>query len=324
MIRMQSSTGNSIKIIPLDRINIPDRYYSITPCPFNEEKLIRSIKEAGIIVPVRLEAGRGDHYRIISGFKRMEASIQLGLAEVPAIVEDKGDPALTFWRAVQENCGSRELHDLEKAEIVLKLKELHSVGDQALLSSCLPGLECKGTRYELDRLIALAEMSTRLKSACIRGNLLSATALEVRKWPDSEQEFMIALISSFKLGTNKQKQLVRLIADLKKIEGAGLDTVWENSGLKSLDPSTLTFDLIHQALTRTRFPVFSAHLKEWQILREGLKLPSGIKIEAPRYFDGDSITATFSAADPEEFRDKAAQLMEASRKKELDDMFSLL
>ena len=177
---MDKHFGKSIKNIQIKKINIRDRYYSISPFPFNGEKLLNSIKITGITVPVQLEAGPDKDLRVVSGFKRIHASAQAGMTEVPGIVAERGDPLLTFWRAVQENYGARELHDLEKAEIVWKLRELHSVGEPDLLSIYLPGIGLKGSRYEIDKYLKLAGLNEFLKKSCIRNILLCGTAIEIR------------------------------------------------------------------------------------------------------------------------------------------------
>ena len=321
---MDKHSGKSIKNIQIKKINIRDRYYSISPFPFNGEKLLNSIKIAGITVPVQLEAGPDKDLRVVSGFKRIYASAQAEMTKVPAIIGERGDFLLTFWRAVQENYGARELHDLEKAEIVWKLQELHSVGEPDLLSIYLPGIGLKGSRYEIDKYLKLAGLSEFLKKSCIKNILLCGTAIEVRNWPESDQVFFAGLAESLKLGTNKQKQLLRLIEDLKKKERIGLNDIWESSGLQDSDPGNLSFEKIHRVLSERRFPVLSEHQEKWKKLREGLALQQDIKLQIPRFFDGDSITVTFTAADPAEFRDKSKQLLEAYLKKELGEIYSLL
>lgn len=321
---MQNHSGNLIRYIQIEKINIKDRYYSISPFSFNEEKLLNSIKMAGITIPVLLETAQGGIFRIVSGFRRISAAVQAGMAEVPAIIAETCDPLLTFWKVVQENHGARELHDLERAEIIRKLHETHSVAEKDLLTIFLPGIGLKGSRYELDRHLTLASLSSFLKQSCFGNILLCGTAVEIKNWPEPEQRFFSGLAARFKLGVNKQKQLLRLIEELKKKERISLETLWENSGLQDEDPDDISFERIHQVLTERRFPVLSDHQEQWERLRESLHLCPGIKLQVPRYFDGDAITVTFSAASPEEFRQKTGQLLEASRKKELEDIYSLL
>ncbi len=321
---MQNHSGNLIKNIQIKKIDIRDEYYSISPFSFNDQKLLNSIKMAGVTIPVQLETAGEGVFRIISGFRRIPAAAQAGMTEVPAIITETGDPLLTFWRVVQENHGARELHDLERAEIIWKLKEVHSVAEKDLLSLYLPGIGLTGSRHEFDRHLTLASLSGFLKQSCFMNILLCGTAVEIRNWPEPEQRFFAGLAARFKLGVNKQRQLLRLIEDLKKKEKSSLDTLWKSSGLQDENPDDINFERIHQVLTERRYPVLTGHQSQWEKLREGLHLNPGIKLQAPRYFDGDAVTVTFSAASPAEFRDKAGQLLEASRKKELEEIYSLL
>ena len=323
-ISMKNQSGNLIENIQIKLIDIEDRYYSISPFSFNQEILLDSIKIAGVTVPVQLESGPDRNLRIVSGFRRIAAAAQAGIMEIPVIIRKKSDPLQTFWKVVQENYGSRMLHDLEKAEIIWKLKNLHAVEDEGLLSIYLPGIGLKGSRYELDRHLALGGLSDFLKQSCLMDILLCGTALEIKQWPESEQKFFSGIVSSFKFGTNKQKQLVRLIEDLKQKEHIGLEAIWKNCGLQGADPEEINFEKIHRILSEKRFPVLSEHLKEWEKLRESLHLHSDIKLQIPRFFDGDTITVSFSAANPVDFQDKVNQLLEASRKKELESIYSML
>ncbi len=154
--------------------------------------------------------------------------------------------------------------------------------------------------------------------------LLCGTALEIKHWPEPEQIFFTGIVAGFRLGTNKQKQLVRLIEDLKQKEHIGLEAIWKNCGLQGADPADINFEKIHRQLSEKRFPVLSEHHKNWEKLRESLHLPSDIKLQIPRFFDSDSLTVSFSAASPVDFKDKVNQLLEASRKKELESIYSLL
>ena len=117
---------------------------------------------------------------------------------------------------------------------------------------------------------------------------------------------------------------MRLIEDLKKKELASLESIWEKSGLQGTEPGELNFEKIHYSLSQMRFPVLSSHQERFKKLKENLHLGQGIKLQAPRYFDGDSVSVAFSAADISEFREKSEQLMEASGREELEEIFKLL
>lgn len=314
----------SVDQVSLERIDITDRYYSITPCPFNEERLISSIRSIGVSVPVILEPCEGETLKIVSGFRRIDALLKLGSHEVPAVIEKRKDPRRTFWRVVLENMGHRNLHEIEKAEVVFKMRTLHEVGENEILADCLPGIGLKGTRYELQRMMSLAEMKPTLKKACLEGSLMASTALEMKNWPEAEAEFIVQLINHLRLGTNKQRELVRLAGDLKRIRNTDLDRVWRDSGLAGSPPGELTFDLVKASLSRARFPELAKQIDRWNELRDDLALSPRLQLQVPRYFDGDSVTVSFKASSPDEFRDLADEVQKISRVKALEKIFALL
>jgi len=321
---MWNQTGSSVEKISTERIDFLDRYYSISPFPFNEERLFTSIKAAGVTTPVRLEGSPGNFFRIVSGFKRVAVSLRLGIEWVPAIIQQKGDPLHTFRQAALENFGTRDLHDLEKAEIIRKLVEIHLVAEAELLSLYLPSIGVKGTRYELERMLSLAALGESLKRACITEGLLCSSALEIRAWPETEQQLFVEQVARLRLGTNKQKQLLRLLEDLKKREKTSLASLWCACGLDGDGTAELGFEEIHARLSRRRYPVLAGHEARWESLKERLRLRGDIKLQVPRHFDGDRITITLSAADPAELREKAEELLAAADKKEMKEIFSLL
>ena len=321
---MRNHIENTIKYIPVERIALEDRFYSISPFCFNAEKLIRSIKIAGITTPIILEPLSSQSFRIVSGFRRVASGVEAGLEEIPAIIEKPACGLDRFWRTVQENWGSRDLHELEKAEIINKLKLLHGVDEESMLNRFLPQLGLGDSRHELERYLALAGLNSQLKKACFFGNLLPATALEIRSWPETEQDFLISLASALMLGTNKQKQVVRLIEDLKKKTRSSLESIWGAAGLGNIEQKDLNFDSVHGQLSALRYPVLSENLERFRKLRERVLPGQAIKLQAPRYFDGDRLTVSFSAADTSEFREKAQQLLKAAGNRELEDMFRLL
>jgi len=321
---MRTLYEKPIKYVPVEKIALEDRFYSIRPFCFNAETLIKSIKITGITTPVILEPLSPERLRIVSGFRRVQAAVEAGQAEIPGITDYPGGALEKFWRIVQENYGSQELHELEYAEIIGKLKELHGVDDESLLSRFLPQMGLRDSRYELERFLALAGLNDHLKKACYRGNLLCATALEIRTWPVKEQEFLTSLVSRMMLGTNKQKQVVRLIEDLKKKTGDSLESIWATTGLLDTGQEELSFEKIHGRLSAMRYPTLSKSQQEFTRLKEEILPGRRIRLQAPRYFDGEQLTVSFSATDAFEFRKKAQQLLEASSRQELKEMFSLL
>lgn len=86
------------------------------------EELIASIREVGVLQPVvvRPLAGQTDKYELIMGERRLRATKELGLANIPAIVKDTADDAM-LRDALLENLHRSQLNPLEEASAYQQL-----------------------------------------------------------------------------------------------------------------------------------------------------------------------------------------------------------
>lgn len=86
------------------------------------EELIASIREVGVLQPVvvRPLAGQTDKYELIMGERRLRATKELGLANIPAIIKDTADDAM-LRDALLENLHRSQLNPLEEASAYQQL-----------------------------------------------------------------------------------------------------------------------------------------------------------------------------------------------------------
>ena len=139
-------TGNSANVIPANKneisieliqtpANQPRRY-------FDEEKLeslTESIRKHGILEPLLVRPKNGK-YELIAGERRLRASKQAGLSEVPVIILDLDDTAATQVRLI-ENLQREDLNPLEETEGILELLSLQLKIDSSEAVKLLQRLE---------------------------------------------------------------------------------------------------------------------------------------------------------------------------------------
>ena len=91
---------------------------------YDNEKLSElkaSIKAKGVLQPI-LVREHGDEYEVVAGERRLRASRELGLEQVPVIIKDLTDKeALVI--ALVENIQREELNPIEEAEAYKRLTE---------------------------------------------------------------------------------------------------------------------------------------------------------------------------------------------------------
>lgn len=86
------------------------------------EELVASIREVGVLQPVvvRPLAGQTDKYELIMGERRLRATKELGLANIPAVIKDTADDAM-LRDALLENLHRSQLNPLEEASAYQQL-----------------------------------------------------------------------------------------------------------------------------------------------------------------------------------------------------------
>lgn len=85
------------------------------------DELKASIKEKGVLQPILVRAS-GDQYEVVAGERRLRASRELGLTQVPVIIKNVTDrEALVI--ALVENIQREELNGIEEAKAYKRLIE---------------------------------------------------------------------------------------------------------------------------------------------------------------------------------------------------------
>ena len=114
------------KVVQLERIKPdPDQPRK----SFDKEKLAelaRSIKQHGVLQPITVEFVQDDgdgFYKIISGERRYQASLSLGLEEIPCIVQSNVSQENRYAQQLIENIQREDLSPIEKARAILEYKE---------------------------------------------------------------------------------------------------------------------------------------------------------------------------------------------------------
>jgi len=86
-------------------------------------QLAQSIKEQGVIVPIKVRPAQSHLYEVVYGHRRVEAARRVGLSEIPAFVEGVDDTNALI-QALIENV---QREDMEPIDLAQALKELQDV-----------------------------------------------------------------------------------------------------------------------------------------------------------------------------------------------------
>lgn len=132
--QVPDGSGEVLRHVPVDLIDPCPGQPRRRMAPRAMEELIASVREHGVLQPIRVRP-RGERYEIITGERRWTAARWLGLREIPAVVADIDDEQAGI-QALVENIHREDLTVIERAHALarvrrsLGLSSWEAVGDR--------------------------------------------------------------------------------------------------------------------------------------------------------------------------------------------------
>lgn len=222
------------KLIALNRIKPdPDQPRK----SFDQEKLTElanSIKEHGVLQPITVEFVPDDgegFYKIISGERRYQASMSIGLDEMPCMVQNDVSAENRYAQQLIENIQREDLSPIDKATAILEYKE--KLGAQAVWDDVERTVGISEIRRK--QFISLLNLPENIQKDIV------ATGRKPSKNQITEKHARaLLLLNSF---PEKQLELFELIkTSPEPITGdAALSKAREIKGKKAIHHFTLTY-----------------------------------------------------------------------------------
>lgn len=201
-------SGPRIRMIPLDKID-PNPQQARTELG-NLEELMASIKAKGVLEPI-LVRPRHDRYEIIAGERRLVASKNVGLKEIPCIEMDvKDNEALEL--ALIENLQRKDLDVFEEADGLKALVDIYDYNHAHLAD------KIGKARSTITEIINVSRIPRRLREICKTSEITSrSTLIEIAKLDKEEDmERLITEISKRGLRREDTRELSRQLKGKQK------------------------------------------------------------------------------------------------------------
>jgi ParB family chromosome partitioning protein len=148
-------------------------------------ELMASITEKGIIEPLVVRQ-RGNRYQIIAGERRYQASVQVGLRELPVVIREVDDTEI-IEIALVENLQRKDLGPFEEAEAMAGLADKCGYTHEDLAK------RLGKSRTSVTESLALAGMPTEVRNLCRLADITSKSLL-LQIVRQQTPEKMVALI----------------------------------------------------------------------------------------------------------------------------------
>ncbi len=209
-------TQRQLKIIPIEQIRI------LNPRARNQrnfQEIVRSIAKVGLKRPVTVSARSSDSdsfkYDLVCGQGRIEAFIQLGQSQIPAmLVEAEESDCLVM--SLVENCARRQYRAVDLLEDINTLRK-RGYDDREIAEKI-------GVTQEYVRMIStlLGKGEERLVNAVEMGLLPLNMAIEIAKSDDDEVQRALTQAYAEKKLRGKKLVAVRRLIDQRRRRGKHL------------------------------------------------------------------------------------------------------
>ncbi|HUM33680.1 MAG TPA: ParB/RepB/Spo0J family partition protein [Candidatus Saccharicenans sp.] len=314
-----------MRSISLEEINFDDIRFRFT-LDKPDEKLIFSIQRAGLIEPVLVKSD-GQAFILVTGWKRVEASREAGLKEIPALVIPSESTDLDlFSLAFFESYPGKDFSLAEKALIIKKFIEF-GLSPEELIEEFLSRLELPPERQTIDLLTQLASLDWALPSIH-RGRWKLSTARLFLSFFPEERRAIISVGET--LNHNQQAELIELLFTLKKRQKVGLETILAEEEIKPLVQEAARerqprarLELL-SALRKRTFPLVTEINREMQTALRQINLSGNSRLDYDHSLEKSSLFISFEARTTEEIELLAEQLKQNVKEGKLDVLFGLL
>jgi len=315
----------------LTEIALHDHTFIVTYRP-EIQALQRSVAHVGVLTPLHLrQPFEQAPLQVVCGSKRLLACQQTGHTSVPALVYSAAELSehQAFLLALHDNLGCRVLNAVEKARLLLRLRQHFHYQPGALLQEFCALLDLPRRVETLEAYCRLATLEDSLQAAVVEGALPLETALWIGAYVAEDRQALLRLFTGLKVGTNRAREFATYIDEICQRDAcspAGL--------LQELDVPTLLADAqlsgpqklesVRHVLRQTRYPQLSTYEQRFQEAAQRLRLPPQISLRPPPYFEGQQYQVTLSFGQRQELQHYAQRLLDAAEHEALDALLELL
>jgi ParB/RepB/Spo0J family partition protein len=313
-----------LRTIPLDAISVEDRTFIITTDGHNE-RLQKSIEQVGLLCPPYIYFyDHTQYYKIVCGLRRINACVAAGWKEISACIVDKAcDEKELFLISFYDNLSHRVLNPVEQALTVLKLL-VYFTADM-VISEYLPLLGLSPTEKTLNQQLCIARLDPEIQAAVVQGRICESVAAKLALFPEEDRKALFGLFSRVHVSASKQEEIVSYCMDISLRDGIVCSEIVRDREIQDIidaDKQTLSQkgDRVRALLRRRRFPVLSGHEEKFLQQRKKLRLPGGVQLLPPPFFEGGRFRIEIEFNRTADLREKAEAVMNMADSGPLQDM----
>jgi hypothetical protein len=299
-----------VSTVPLSAINLNDRIFLIST-DTSYDNLAVSIKSVGLMNPPFL-IHKASGYRIVSGFRRINACHSLGWPDIDAKVLKPDTPELECVKlAVSDNSFQRPLNLIETSRSISLIRSM--IEEDEIFIKTATQLGLPNNLAVLKKMEILCHLPWSIQQGVLSESISLAMALDLGKLKDDIGEMFAEIFDTLKLSLNKQREILTLAGEIAVREDISVPELLAGKeirdiiGADDLDRTQKTRNLRFY-LKRRRFPELITAEKNFKSGLKKLKLGPGVQLNPPKYFEGKTYILNLSFDNLTELEDRKKTL----------------
>jgi ParB family chromosome partitioning protein len=213
---LQKDDGISNDVLAKISVNLisPNPYQPRTEFdPRALDELKKSILENGLIQPITVRRVSKDHYELISGERRLRASKEIGIKEIPAYIIHVETKEMMLALSLIENIQREKLNAIEIANAYKRLM------DECNLSQEEIAVKVGKDRTTVTNTIRLLKLPGKIQQSLIKNEITSGHARSLINLPDEilQLEILEKIIKQ-NLSVRKVEEIVRKYLNSKNVK----------------------------------------------------------------------------------------------------------
>jgi len=274
-----------------------------------DEKLISSVEETGVINPPLLVAGEdierllNDSSRdapihagrsgnrgilLLCGFRRVSAARAAGLADIDALLVENPRGLTEILRVWLKDAASiANLSDIEKVTLAKKLYSLSPRNMDDFIDDLSSIFGRTVTPGYLQSLFTILDCDHAALIACHRGILRADELLRLKLHPEIDETEASALLTAISATSRERKEIIRLMEILAGKEPGKLKRFLERR-----TPVNVPAGRTVKEIRRLAYPTLSSYEERISALTAEIGLPTYARLTYPENLEGPSYTLT--------------------------------
>lgn len=177
--------------------------------PYDLKLLADSIAINGIIVPLTVRKLESGEYELISGFRRLEAALLVGIRRVPCFIIKVDDQTAALY-SVMENLHRSNLHFFEEAKIINEIINKYSltIPETAVAIGISPS--------SLSSKLRLLYLTEKMQGQIMVSGLSEGQARALLRLPEYERQKALNYIISNGLTKRQTEEYILALLNIEK------------------------------------------------------------------------------------------------------------